>query len=70
MVFSKYKIENRADDFPQGRWRYAYFSLQPEIGPEQYFYLMHTSSPDSQAHFEMRNTQLNAFLQDMQSHQK
>lgn len=27
MVFSKYPINNKADDFPQGTWRYGYFSL-------------------------------------------
>lgn len=70
MVFSKHKIENRADDFPQGRWRYAYFSLQPATGPEQYFYLVHTSSPDSYAHFEMRNAQLANFINDIKSHQE
>lgn len=70
MVFSKYKIENRADDFPQGRRRYAYFSLQPKDWPEQYFYLVHTSSPDSYVHFDMRNTQLKSFANDLQSHQK
>jgi len=70
MVFSKYKIENRADDFPQGSRRYAYFSLQPKDGPEQYFYLVHTSSPDSYAHFEMRNKQLTSFANDFQSHQE
>jgi len=70
MVFSKYKIENRADDFPQGRRRYAYFSLQPKDWPEQYFYLVHTSSPDSYAHFDMRNTQLTDFINDFQSHQR
>lgn len=70
MVFSKYKIENWADDFPQGRRRYAYFSLQPKQWPEQYFYLVHTSSPDSYEHFDIRNKQLINFINDFQSHQK
>lgn len=69
MVFSKYKIENWANNFPQGRWRYAYFSIQKEW-PQQYFYLIHTSSPDSYAHFDMRNKQLTSFINDFQSHQK
>lgn len=67
MVFSKYKIENRADDFPQGRRRYAYFSIKP--GDQKYYiYLVHTSSPDSYEHFIMRNNQLITFTQDFQIH--
>lgn len=69
MVFSKYKIENRADDFPQGMWRYGYFSLSLS-GEQYYFYLVHTSSPDSYAHFAMRNEQLLTFERDFHTHEQ
>jgi endonuclease/exonuclease/phosphatase (EEP) superfamily protein YafD len=69
MVFSKYKIDNRADDFPQGMWRYGYFSVS--FGAQQYyFYLVHTSSPDSHQHFVMRNEQLTTFADDFSLHEK
>ena len=68
-VFSKYKIENRADDFKQGMRRYGYFSVTFG-GKEYYFYLVHTSSPDSYAHFVMRNEQLKTFDQDFALHEK
>lgn len=67
-VFSKYPINNRADDFPQGARRYGYFSV-PYQGQELYFYLVHTSSPDSYQHFLMRNEQLKTFVQDFQKHE-
>jgi len=67
-VFSKQKIENRADDFQQGMRRYGYFSL-PFGGEEYYFYLVHTSSPDSYAHFLMRNQQLASFDRDFVLHE-
>lgn len=63
IVFSKYKIENRADDFPQGMRRYGYFSLTLQ-DQHYYFYLVHTSSPDSYQHFVMRNNQLLTFEHD------
>lgn len=68
MVFSKYPLDNKADDFPQGAWRYGYFSV-PYQGQELYFYLVHTSSPDSYTHFVMRNEQLKTFVQDFQKHE-
>lgn len=34
-----------------------------------YFYLVHTSSPDSYPHFLMRNTQLKTFVDDFQMHE-
>lgn len=69
MVFSKQKIENRADDFPQGAWRYGYFAIN--IGQKDYyFYLVHTSSPDSYQHFVMRNQQLKTFEEDFYLHEK
>lgn len=68
MVFSKYPLTNKAYDFPQGMWRYGYFSL-PYAHHEIYFYLVHTSSPDSYAHFLMRNEQLTTFVQDIKQHE-
>jgi len=69
MVFSKYKIENWAGDFPQGMRRYGYFSVTFG-GQPYYFYLVHTSSPDSDAHFVMRNDQLQTFQKDFALHEK
>jgi len=68
MVFSKYPINNKADDFPQWAWRYGYFSI-PYQNQDIYFYLVHTSSPDSYDHFTMRNTQLTTFVQDFKQHE-
>jgi endonuclease/exonuclease/phosphatase (EEP) superfamily protein YafD len=68
MVFSKYPITNLADDFPQGMWRYGYFSLAVN-GVPYYMYLVHTSSPDSYAHFVMRNEQLSSFTHDFTLHE-
>lgn len=68
MVFSKYPINNKADDFPQGSWRYGYFSLTYQE-QELYLYLVHTSSPDSYEHFLMRNEQLTTFVDDFQKHE-
>ena len=68
MVFSKYPITNKADDFPQGTWRYGYFSI-PYKWQELYFYLVHTSSPDSYAHFLMRNEQLQTFVDNFKQHE-
>jgi len=67
MVFSKYKIENRATNFQQWMWRYGYFSVKSQ---NIYFYLVHTSSPDSYEHFVMRNNQLNTLRNDFNKHEK
>lgn len=69
MVFSKIKIENRADDFPQWAWRYAYFSVNYQKSPV-YFYLVHMSSPVSLKYFYMRNEQINTFFKDFKMHQE
>lgn len=68
MVFSKYPINNKAEDFPQWARRYGYFAL-PYQGQQIYFYLVHTSSPDSYDHFLMRNEQLETFVQDFEKHE-
>lgn len=68
MVFSKYPLTNKADDFPQWARRYGYFTI-PYQGQQVYFYLVHTSSPDSYTHFVMRNEQLKTFVQDFQQHE-
>lgn len=68
MVFSKYPLTNKAYDFAQWMRRYGYFSL-PYKGQQIYFYLVHTSSPDSYNHFLMRNTQLTDFVQDFNIHE-
>ena len=68
MVFSKYPIINRADDFPQWMRRYGYFSL-PLSWHEIYFYLVHTSSPDSYNHFVMRNDHLTTLVTDFSKHE-
>lgn len=68
MVFSKYPLVNKADDFPQWARRYGYFSLSYQ-SQQIYFYLVHTSSPDSYQHFLMRNEQLKTFAQDFQKHE-
>ncbi|MEI6773798.1 MAG: endonuclease/exonuclease/phosphatase family protein [bacterium] len=49
-------------------WRYGYFSL-PYANQDIYFYLVHTSSPDSYSHFVMRNDQLTTFVNDFKSHE-
>jgi len=69
MVFSKQKIENWADDFPQWAWRYWYFSVNYEDKPI-YFYLVHMSSPISKKFFDMRNKQIDYFFEDFSIHQK
>jgi endonuclease/exonuclease/phosphatase family metal-dependent hydrolase len=68
MVFSKYPLTNRADDFPQWMRRYGYFSL-PYHNQEIYFYLVHTSSPDTYNHFLMRNDQLTTLVKNFTSHE-
>lgn len=68
MVFSKYPLTNKAYDFPQGARRYGYFSL-PYKNQQVYFYLIHTSSPDSYNHFLMRNEQLTTFVENYKNHE-
>ncbi|MEI6672597.1 MAG: hypothetical protein WCL02_04585 [bacterium] len=48
--------------------RYGYFSLM-YAHREVYFYLVHTSSPDSYNHFLMRNEQLTTFVQNFRTHE-
>lgn len=57
MVFSKYPVDDLADDFVKGAWRYGYFRIDAPVGP-QYVYLVHTSSPISPLNYRMRNEQL------------
>jgi endonuclease/exonuclease/phosphatase (EEP) superfamily protein YafD len=67
MVFSKYELKNRADDFSQWSWRYAYFQLN--LGNKDYYiYLVHSSSPDSYNHYLMRNQQLQILSDDFNLH--
>lgn len=68
MVFSKIKIENWADDFPQWAWRYWYFSIDYQNKP-MYFYLVHMSSPVSKKYFDMRNQQISYFFENFTLHQ-
>jgi len=68
MVFSKYPLTNKADDFPQWMRRYGYFSL-PYQNQQIYFYLVHASSPDSYSHFTMRNEQLTTFVENFKDHE-
>lgn len=68
MVFSKYPLNNKADDFLQWARRYGYFSL-PYKNQQIYFYLVHTSSPDSYDHFLMRNEQLTTFVENFKVHE-
>ena len=67
VVFSKVPIENWADNFPQGAWRYAYFSVDYQAHPI-YFYLVHMSSPSSESYFTMRNEQIKRFFHDFDIH--
>lgn len=69
MVFSKNKIDNWADDFPQWAWRYAYFSVDYNWKPV-YFYLLHMSSPISWKYFDMRNKQIQQFFDGFSLHQE
>ena len=67
IVFSKYPIDNLADDFPQASWRYGYFSIDTEKW-KYYFYEIHTASPVSNAFFEKRNQQLKQIKSDFFTH--
>lgn len=68
-VFSTRPLDNWADDFPQGAWRYGYFSLNVKW-VLYYFYLVHVSSPSSQKFFEMRNKQIQSFFTDFWFHKR
>ena len=69
IVFSKIPITNLADKFPQGAWRYGYFSI--DLGNHPYYlYLVHTSSPTSPFNADMRNNQFASVIHDMQIHEK
>jgi len=67
MVFSKYPVDDLADDFVQGAWRYGYFHI---TGPlkEYYVYLVHTSSPISPRNYHMRNEQLVTVAEHVSTH--
>lgn len=67
MVFSKYPVDDLADDFVQGAWRYGYFHI---TGPlrEYYVYLVHTSSPISPRNYQMRNEQLVTVAEHVSTH--
>lgn len=67
MVFSKKKIENWADNFPQWARRYGYFSITYDKQPI-YFYLVHASSPSNSKYFHMRNQQITTFFTDFDLH--
>lgn len=67
IVFSKYPVENLADDFEQWAWRYGYFSITKDNEP-YYFYLVHTSSPVTYKNYLMRNDHLNTLISDFKLH--
>lgn len=67
IVFSKYPINNLADDFPQGARRYGYFAVQKNL-KTYYMYLVHTSSPVSYFNFVVRNRQFDQIIHDMDIH--
>lgn len=68
MVFSSYPVDDLADDFVQGAWRYGYFSIQT-VNQLYYVYLVHTSSPISPINYRMRNEQLATIHADIVTHQ-
>ncbi|MCX6824636.1 MAG: endonuclease/exonuclease/phosphatase family protein [candidate division SR1 bacterium] len=68
VVFSKYPLSNKANDFPQGMRRYGYFSIFYQ-NQEIYFYLVHTSSPNSYNHYIMRNDQIVTLVKDFKNHE-
>lgn len=67
MVFSKYPVDDLADDFVQGAWRYGYFRIDGPITP-YYVYLVHTSSPISPMNYHMRNEQLTTVADHISTH--
>lgn len=69
IVYSKYPIDNLIDDYPQGGWRYGYFSLHYH-GVLYYIYMVHTSSPVTYANFLMRNRQLEQIVREYQIHRE
>jgi len=68
MVFSKYPVDDLADDFVQGAWRYGYFRIDGPIIP-YYVYLVHTSSPISPVNYRMRNEQLKNVADSIVDHE-
>ncbi len=69
VVFSKYPINNKANDFPQGMRRYGYSSIAYQ-NQDIYFYLVHTSSPNTYTHYIMRNDQLHTLAANFQQHEQ
>lgn|GEM_PF-247559 len=69
MVFSKYPVDDLADDFVQGAWRYGYFRIDGPTSP-YYVYLVHTSSPISPRNYRMRNEQLTTVAEHVSTHAK
>ncbi len=67
MVFSKYPVDDLADEFVQGAWRYGYFRIDGPVGA-YYVYLVHTSSPISPVNYRMRNDQLLAVADHISVH--
>ena len=67
MVFSKYPVDDLADDFVQGAWRYGYFRIDGPVG-SYYVYLVHTSSPISPVNYRMRNDQLSNVAASISDH--
>lgn len=67
IVYSKYPIDNMIDDYPQGGWRYGYFSVHYH-NVVYYMYMVHTSSPVTYANFLMRNNQLKQIVREYQIH--
>lgn len=69
IVYSKYPITNLIDDYPQGAWRYGYFSVNYRDIP-YYMYMVHTSSPITYLNFVMRNRQLGQIAQEYDLHRQ
>lgn len=69
IVYSKYPIENLIDDYPQGWWRYGYFSVRYH-GVLYYMYMVHTSSPITYVNFLMRNKQLDQIAHEYDLHRQ
>ncbi len=69
IVYSKYPINNLIDDYPQGGWRYGYFSVNYREVP-YYIYMIHTSSPITYVNFVMRNRQLGQIAQEYELHRQ
>lgn len=67
MVFSRYPIDDLADDFVEGAWRYGYFRIDSSDS-SYYVYLVHTSSPISPENYRMRNNQLATLAEHIDMH--